>query len=88
MNSKWLKVAQELHDLQIIIKDHVRREELLKKELKELSNYQTHMEGCYIYFKEYRKGGVDYDAIPALIGIDLESFRKNDIEIWRLKRTS
>lgn len=34
--------------------------------------------------KIVRKGNVDYKAIPELIGVDLESYRKKAIESWRL----
>lgn len=35
--------------------------------------------------KIVRKGHVDYKAIPELIGVDLEQYRKKAIESWRLE---
>ena len=35
--------------------------------------------------KIVRKGNVDYKAIPELIGVDLEAYRKKPIESWRLE---
>lgn len=34
--------------------------------------------------KIVRKGSVNYKSIPELIGVDLEEYRKNPIETWRL----
>jgi len=33
--------------------------------------------------KTERKGSIDYESIPELIGVNLEKYRKNPVEVWR-----
>ena len=70
------------------IKELAEKKELLSNELKEMCNYKSTQCGRWIYFKEERKGNIDYSAIPVLKTIDLDKYRKDNVEIWKLKAAS
>jgi len=59
-------------------------EELAREELIKFSNNQN-CKGCGVKVQKItRAGNVDYSSVPALIGIDLDAYRKPATESWRI----
>lgn len=80
ISQKWLNVHRQL--------------ELLEKEEKELRNQLVQMAdaknvtgGGVRLSRSIRKGNVQYNQIPELQNVDLEQYRKEPIEVWRLVET-
>lgn len=75
--SQWLSISKELQAL-----------EKKEKELRELLISQSHntssMGGGVRVSRIVRKGNVDYAKIPELQSVNLERYRKNPIETWRI----
>jgi len=82
---QWSTVAAELREMRLTLRAMKKIEEEKTAELKELSEGV----GCYdengMVFKPFmRKGTIDYDLIKQLEGLDLEPFRKESTEQWKL----
>jgi putative phage-type endonuclease len=75
--SQWLDISKELKAL-----------EAKEKELRELlisqSANSSSMGGGVRVSRIVRKGNVDYAQIPELQNVNLERYRKNPIETWRI----
>jgi putative phage-type endonuclease len=78
--ARWAKIAERLAE----IKQIKAEEESLKKELIMLANGMNSRGAGITLTKCVRKGTIDYKSIPELQGIDLESYRKESSEYWRL----
>lgn len=81
----WFDNAKKLFNLQAKIKQLVKEEEELKEALKVLSNNLplTYKGFCYNY--SLRPGSVDYKSIPELLSVNLELYRKPEVQVWSLK---
>lgn len=79
-SAKWAKLAQEYKDL-LAIED---KKEAIKKQLIELASGQNSRGGGIQLTKCLRKGAIDYKKIPHLKDVDLEPFRKESSEYWRI----
>ena len=84
--SDWIQIAEKVWQVQQARKEYERIEEVLLKRLKELSYGLSSKGGCFIFTSIVRKGSIDYGAIPYLKSIDLEKFRKSDVQMWSLKQ--
>lgn len=80
VSQKWLKIHQQLVDLE-------QEEKALRDELIQMSNNQNTKGGGITLTRTVRKGTVQYNLIPELKNIDLEKFRKEPAEVWRLVAT-
>lgn len=76
----WITASEELKNLQPLLK----REKELREVLIGLSNGKKSTGNGLIVKKEIRKGIIDYSKIPELKDVDLELYRKDDIEIYKL----
>jgi len=85
-NGEWSIKAEELYRLQCIIKTHTELAKPLIDDLRELSQYESSTDGSFLYSKILRKGSVDYTKVPELEGVDLESYRKSEVESWKLTK--
>ena len=79
-DAEWLSIANELREIQALKK----KESELKKRLIFLSQNRSCKGGGLKFRKSVGKGSVDYNAIPALEGLDLEKYRRPPVERWRL----
>lgn len=76
--------AEEWRNLQCKKADIIKREEELKSEIIQLADYGS-AEGFGIkVIKSVRRGHIDYARVPALDGLDLEPFRKESTEMFRI----
>ena len=77
---RWAYLANRLQEIKLLQKE----EEEIRKELISLTEGKNSM-GCGIKLSKYlRKGSVDYNKVPELQGVDLESYRKKPMEYWRV----
>lgn len=75
--SKWRTVSQQIKDLE-------KQEEDLRKQLIFLSGESNTKGGGISLCQVQRKGNVDYSKIPELKSVDLEKYRKESINSWRI----
>lgn len=87
-NRRWSLRAANLDRINKKLKELTEQKELLSNQLKEMCGYKSTQCGRWVYFKEERKGNIDYGSIPLLKSIDLELYRKEDVAIWKLKSTN
>jgi putative phage-type endonuclease len=74
---QWVNANQELNDLKEKEKQY--RQMLIDS----CCNQNCHGGGVKVQ-KVIRKGSVDYKSVPELEGINLEKYRKANVETWRL----
>jgi putative phage-type endonuclease len=77
---EWLLLAKEFLELS----DLEEKKEMIRKKLIALSGNSNSIGGGIKLSKITRKGNVDYKAIPELKGLDLEKYRKGNIETYRI----
>lgn len=83
----WRNAAQQWRDIQQELVSLQAREEEVRASLIHLSG-NTNCKGCGIKIsRNIRKGNIDYKSIPELQGMDLEPYRKANIESWRICQT-
>jgi len=74
---EWVSIQQQIKNLQSL-------EENIKNKLLEVTNQQpTKCEWLKI-FKIHRKGNINYSEIPELKNIDVEKYRKNPTNFWKI----
>lgn len=83
---EWIQIAEKVWQVQQARKEYERIEGVLITRLKELSKGVSSKGGGYVFTSIMRKGSVDYGQIPYLKSIDLEKFRKPDVQSWSLKQ--
>jgi len=76
-SADWAKVQAELEELK-------EREKQYREALIHLANNHNVKGNGVKLQRIVRKGTVDYKAIPALKEVDLEQYRKEPVESWRL----
>lgn len=76
LNSEYLEAKAELKIAQ-------EKEKALKEQILEMCNDKSTSINGYLWEKSFRKGNIQYNEIPELIGIDLESYRGAPIEVWK-----
>lgn len=77
---KWLNIHGQLETLE-------EEEKKLRETLIQMAGGQNVMGGDVRLTRSLRKGNVNYAQIPELQNIDLEKYRKEPIEVWRLAAT-
>ena len=85
-NIKWVSNAALLYKLKQKRKEIETQEAKVMEELRILSADQTCSGGGFLFAKEVRKGNIDYPSIPALRGLDLEVYRKEDVVYFKLSK--
>ena len=85
-SNECVAVAQQVYEYQIMIKDLEKKHKLAMDRLKVLSAGKTSHGGGYLLAKEIRRGSISYSDIPVLAGMDLEAYRKADVEYWKLSK--
>jgi len=75
--TEWAKVSAELEAVK-------EREKVLRETLIQLADNKNSIGQGVRVQRVVRKGVVDYKSIPELEGIDVEKYRKEPIESWRL----
>lgn len=83
-NETWFIKAQELYMLQEARKQLLIREEEISVGLRKLSMGVSSTAGGYVYRRTLRKGTINYKMIEMLESIDLDPYRGQEIETWKL----
>lgn len=85
-NSFWMSLAERYNELQSNRKRIELEEKRVKEEMISLQNNQPFQSGRYALDMVVRKGSVNYKDIPELKGIDLESYRGEEVTSWVFKK--
>ncbi len=80
----WNQCALEYQSLLIQSEIIENRKKMVKQRIISLSNGQSSLGGGIRVRKITQKGRVDYDKIPELKLIDLDSYRSDPIEFWKI----
>lgn len=80
----WIDAARGLAHWKAIRQEAERNEKQFEGLLKQLSKGACSKGGGFVYDYSIRKGTIDYTAIPELNGVDLEQYRKESVEVWKL----
>ena len=80
----WETKAKELMECANLRKKYADMEEKLKESLIKLSEGKSSRSGMFVFTKSDRKGTVQWELIPEIKLVDLEQYRKEPIESWRL----
>lgn len=84
LDIEWLEKAEKWREAKRELEKWKEAEETLRQELIELTDDNDTSGGGIKLSKLIRKGLIDYQKIPALLGIDLEQYRKPPITSWRI----
>lgn len=76
----WYQLAERLK----IIKELIAEEDVIKKALITMADGKNSMGAGVKVSKCFRKGTIDYKVIPELQGLNLDVYRKKNIEYWRV----
>jgi putative phage-type endonuclease len=76
---KWLSISQQLKEIEM-------QEKNLRDQLISLSDKKNSIGGGIKLCKSLRKGNVEYNRIPELNTIDLDVYRKEPSEVWRISQ--
>lgn len=75
--SEWMKIQKKIHLLESV-------EKKLRDTLVSMSGGKNSRGGGVRVAKSIRKGTIDYTKIPELEEVDLDVYRKEPIEVWRI----
>lgn len=84
-DTEWENAAFEWQITNENLKFLEEKEKKLRNKLIELSGNKNTKGGGVCLSKVCRRGNINYNDIPELKRIDLEKYRKDSIESWRLK---
>lgn len=83
-DGEWLEAVQEWRLASSKLQEIKKDEAVSRKRLLQLSENRSTEGGGVRVQKILRKGSVDYGRIPELESIDLDKFRKDPSECWRI----
>jgi len=84
-NNIWEKKAEKLYEIQKLKAHYTKLSRDLAEELVDLSGKQNCVGSKFVFHSYTRRGSVDYSSIPELKHINLDVFRKDDIQLWKLE---
>ncbi len=83
-SESWIEKARIAHDYKQKLSEIKKLSDDATKDVVLASDGHNSCGGGFFFRKSVRPGAVNYKAIPELLGIDLETFRKDPVEMWRL----
>ncbi|MFI5332589.1 MAG: hypothetical protein ACHQVS_00640 [Candidatus Babeliales bacterium] len=83
-DSAWIETARNMAKWRAARMEAEKQEKMYSDILKTLSHGAWSKGGGFVYDFIVRKGNVDYGRIPELRGVDLEPYRKESLEVWKL----
>jgi putative phage-type endonuclease len=86
-DKEWKNLALSWKDVQQQIKSLEEKSSHLREQLISMAGNNNVMGSGIRLCKQTRKGTVNYGAIPELIGVDLNQYRKPPINVWKLEAT-
>ena len=81
----WIELARHVYDIQQKRKELEKEEKRLLEELKTKSDNHPAKGGDFVFQVTFRKGSIDYNAIPELKQVNLELYRKEEVKQWNLR---
>jgi putative phage-type endonuclease len=81
---EWSSLASHYRNLSATLARLEKEQKEIKEKLISMCNGQSSAGAGVKVSKCLRKGSVDYAKIPQLAGINLEPFRKNTVEFWKV----
>ena len=84
INDAWSHKAKQLYTTSNKIKELKHKKENILNELIQLSNNKNTAVGSFEFKKITSLGDIKYKDIPELKNIDLEKYRLNSVEYWKL----
>ena len=83
---EWITVAQDAYKIKIALAELKKQDKVFMDKLKHLSNNENAKGGGYIFSKQINNGKIQYKNIPFLQTIDLEEYRGQAFESWKLEK--
>lgn len=83
-DEQWLHLVSKWKEANSHLKSCQDQEEDLRNRLIQLSGGSNSMGAGIKLSKEVRKGPIDYKSIPELDKVNLDKYRKNPIECWKI----
>jgi hypothetical protein len=83
-DSLWINVAREAYKAQKLRKQYEELEKKLLEQLKEVSENKSSFGGGFKFQCIERKGSIDYGSIEMLKTINLEQYRRDSTQSWKL----
>ena len=83
-DNEWMRTAEDYIQACLTRKEFEKKEAGLKARLIELSNDQNTIGGGVKIIKIAKKGSISYSEIPEIKNLDLEKYRKEPVEYWRI----
>ena len=83
-DDEWVDMAMQWRKINQSIKDLEKMEKECRQQLIAMASDRNIAGGGIKVSKNVRKSHIDYSVIPELMGIDLEKYRKADIEYWKI----
>jgi putative phage-type endonuclease len=83
-DTEWAKLSLAYQDIKARLEYYEKQEEILKEQLVLMANEKNSIGSGIKLSKVIRKGNVDYSKIPELQDVDLEVYRKEPIQSWRV----
>ncbi len=80
----WMQTANQWALINSQIKELEKKEEELRRHLIAMANKKNTVGAGIRATRFLRKGSVDYGAIPELENVEIEKYRKNPVECWKL----
>jgi putative phage-type endonuclease len=81
---EWMESSERWREAKIALQQAEKREESLREALISMSNGNSCRGGGVQLTKYIRRGTVDYSKIPELSSVDLNRYRKESSESWRI----
>lgn len=81
---KWIKVAQELLNIQAVKRKIEDKEQECKRRLIEMSGNVESRAGNFRFFPTWKRGPLDFDRMPNDFKLQLERYRKDNVGDWIL----
>lgn len=84
-NNIWDQKAEKLYEAQKLKSHYTELASKLSTELVELSGGQDSAGKSHVFHSHNRTGAIDYKLVPELKFVDLNKYRKEDIQVWKLE---
>lgn len=84
IDKEWSEAENKWNEITVKIKALEEEEKIYRESLIKLSKNQNCQGNIVKVQKIVRKGSINYKEIPELSGINLEKYRKDPIETWRI----
>lgn len=80
----WLAVSEQLKNVSLQLKELEEKEKAIKEKLIKLSDNQSSQGNGVKVTKYTKSGSVDYKSIPELKDVNLDKYKKESSECWRI----